>query len=146
MIDLSKYKIIKYAYPFSSDELGVMIWDKMNDQESKGAIQLTLKGVNDTGGTDTDSWDCFFLDDKLKNKIDEVLVKYNVPFEVEDETHLLLENIDLLPITLIEKLDKYLVENLSIDDVLDRISEVGLPNITTFERYFLDKHKDDEQD
>jgi hypothetical protein len=29
---------------------------------------------------------------------------------------------------------------------LDRISEVGLPNITTFERYFLDKHKDDEQD
>ena len=86
------------------------------------------------------------MDDKLKNKIDEVLVKYDVPFEVEDETHLLLENIDLLPITLIEKLDKYLVENLSIDDVLDRISEVGLPNITTFERYFLDKHKDDEQD
>jgi hypothetical protein len=145
MIDLSKYKIIKYVYPFSSDDLGIMLWDKMGEQDSKWAIQLTLKGVNDTGGTDTDSWDCFFLDDRLKSKIDEVLVKYDIPFEVEDLTHLLLDNIGLLSKTLIKKLDNYLVENLSVDDVLDRISEVGLPNITTFERYFLDKHKDDEQ-
>jgi hypothetical protein len=42
------------------------------------------------------------------------------------------------------KLEKYLSENITVDDVLDRISEVGLPNITVFEKYYLDRHKDDE--
>jgi len=42
------------------------------------------------------------------------------------------------------KFDSYLTEILTVDNVLDRISEVGLPNITPFEKYYIDKHKDDE--
>jgi hypothetical protein len=42
------------------------------------------------------------------------------------------------------KLEKYLSENITVDDVLDRIGEVGLSNITVFEKYYIDRHKDDE--
>ena len=48
MIDLSEYKILRFKYPFSNEELGVMIWDKMNDQEKKWGIKLTLDGINDS--------------------------------------------------------------------------------------------------
>jgi hypothetical protein len=65
---------------------------------------------------------------------------------MEDRSDRLLNDIEYFSEEFLEKLDSYLDENLTVDDVLDRISEVGLPNITVFEKYFLDKHKDDEQD
>ena len=37
----------------------------------------------------------------------------------------------------LEKLNSYLGENLTIDDILDRILEVGYENITIFEKYYL---------
>ncbi len=40
-------------------------------------------------------------------------------------------------IPFLEKLDSYLSENLTIDDILDRILEVGYENITVFEKYYL---------
>lgn len=143
MIDLKNYKILKFTYPFSTSELGDRIWDKMDANESKWAVKLTLDGINDTGDLEDGSYDIFFLEDKLQSKIENILNKYDIPFVTTDETHLLLDNSHLLDEGLIEKLIVYLDENLTIDDVLDRISEVGLQNITPFEKYYLDRHKDD---
>jgi len=146
MKDFAKFKIIRFEYPFPTEELTVRIWDKMDETETKWAIQLTMKGINDTGDSPMGSWDIFFLDDKLQEKIEEVLKKYDVPYKMEDRSDRLLNDIEYFSEEFLEKLDSYLDENLTVDDVLDRISEVGLPNITVFEKYFLDKHKDDEQD
>ncbi len=38
------------------------------------------------------------------------------------------------------KLLKFLNKNLTIDDVLDRILEVGVENITIFEKFYLDQN------
>jgi hypothetical protein len=146
MKDFTKFKIIRFEYPFPTEELTVRIWDKMDETETKWAVQLTMKGINDTGDSPMGSWDIFFLDDKLQEKIEEVLKKYDVPYKMEDRSDRLLNDIEYFSEEFLEKLDSYLDENLTVDDVLDRISEVGLPNITVFEKYFLDKHKDDEQD
>ena len=70
MKNLHEFKILKYEYPFTSEKLGEMIWDKMTPEESKWAVQLTLKGVSDTGDDGETSWDIFFLDDKLRIKIE----------------------------------------------------------------------------
>ena len=145
MKDLTNFSITRFEYPFPTEELTVRIWDKMNETETKWAIQLTLKGIADTGDSPMGSWDIFFLDDKLQEKIEEILKKYDVPFKIEDRSDRLLNDLEYFSEEFLEKLDSYLDENLTIDDVLDRISEVGLPNITVFEKYFLDKHKDDEQ-
>ena len=144
MKDFTKFKIIKFEYPFPTEELTVRIWDKMNETETKWAVQLTMKGINDTGDSPIGSWDIFFLDDKLQEKIEEVLKKYDVPYKTDDQSMILLESPKNFTEEFMIKLDEYLSDNLTVDDVLDRISEVGLSNITPFEKYFIDRHKDDE--
>ena len=138
MRNFKDFKIIKYIYPFPTEKLGEMVWDKMTLNESKWAVQLTLKGVNDTGDEGETSWDIFFLDNKLQDKIDEVLNKYKVPYVIEELSDLLLKNPDLFSDEFIKKLNSYLEQNLTVDDVLDNIIEVGIDNISIFERYFLD--------
>jgi hypothetical protein len=144
MIDLTNYKILKYVYPYSTDQLGEKIWDKMNDTDRRWAVKLTLESVSDTGELVEGSYDTFFTDDKLKVKIDEILEKYEVPYVIVDQTELLVLEPQVLSEEFMFKLEKYLSENITVDDVLDRIGEVGLPNITPFEKYYIDRHKDDE--
>ena len=129
-------------YPFTSEMLGEKIWDKMTEEESKWALMLTLKGITDTGDDGETSWDLFFLDDKLGKKIEDVLIKYEVPFEVTDQSSLLLKNSDLFSEEFLEKLDSYLNQHLTVDDVLDNIIEVGINNISIFEKYFLENNKE----
>ena len=106
----------------------------MNETETKWAIQLTMKGINDTGDSVMGSWDIFFMDDKLQEKIEEVLKKYDVPYKMEDHSNSLIDDLEFFSKEFLEKLDSYLGENLTIDDVLDRILEVGYENITVFEK------------
>lgn len=140
MIDLTKYKILRYTYPFKSEELEERIWDKMTEDERRWAIKLTLDGINDSGDLEDGSYDTFFFEDKLKQRVDGILNKYEVPFEITDQTHLLLEDVTLLSEELMDKLVKFLNEELSVDDVLDNILEVGVENISVFERYYLDNN------
>ena len=137
MKDLTNFRIVKFDYPFPTEELTVRIWDKMNETETKWAIQLTMKGINDTGDSVMGSWDIFFMDDKLQEKIEEVLKKYDVPYKMEDHSNSLIDDLEFFSKEFLEKLDSYLGENLTIDDVLDRILEVGYENITVFEKYYL---------
>lgn len=145
MIDLTKYKILRYTYPFKTEELGEKIWDKMTEDERRWAIKLTLDGINDSGDLEDGSYDTFFFEDKLKDRVDKVLTKYKIPYEITDQTHLLLENRTVLSEELIEKLDKFLNEELSVDDVLDNILEVGMENISIFEKYYLDNNNEVEK-
>ena len=137
MKDLLNFRIIKFDYPFPTEELAVRIWDKMNETETKWAIKLTMEGINDTGDSVIGSWDIFFLDDKLQEKIEKILKKYDVPHKMVDHTNLLIDDIEYFSKEFLEKLDSYLSENLTIDDILDRILEVGYENITIFEKYYL---------
>ena len=137
MKDLLNFRIIKFDYPFPTEELAIRIWDKMNETETKWAIKLTMEGINDTGDSAIGSWDIFFLDDKLQEKIENILKKYDVPHKMVDHTNLLIDDIEYFSKEFLEKLDSYLGENLTIDDILDRILEVGYENITIFEKYYL---------
>lgn len=140
MKNLHEFKIVKYVYPFTSEMLSEKIWDKMTEEESKWALMLTLKGITDTGDDGETSWDLFFLDYKLGKKIEDVLIKYEIPFEVTDQSSLLLKNPDLFSEEFIQKLDSYLNQHLTVDDVLDNIIEVGINNISIFEKYFLENN------
>ena len=83
------------------------------------------------------SWDMFFLDDKLQEKIEILLKKYDVPYKIVDHSETLISDLEYFSKEFLEKLDSYLGENLTIDDILDRILEVGYENITVFEKYYL---------
>lgn len=140
MIDLTNYKIILYHYPYTTKELEKIIWDKMDTVDSRFAVKLTLDGVNDSGEYDDTSWDIFFLEPKLQEKIDLMLDKYDVQYVTTDYTELLGQTREEFTEEFMFKLLKFLNENVTVDDVLDRIIEVGVENITIFEKFFLDQN------
>jgi len=140
MIDLTNYKIILYHYPYTTKELEILIWDKMDTVDSRFAVKLTLDGVNDSGEYDDTSWDIFFLEPKLEEKIDLMLDKYEVQYVKTDYTELLGQKREEFTEEFMFKLLDFLNKNITIDDVLDRILEVGVENITIFEKFYLDQN------
>jgi hypothetical protein len=140
MIDLTNYKIILYHYPYTTKELEKMIWDKMDTVDSRFAVKLTIGGVNDSGEYDDTSWDLFFLEPKLEEKIDLMLDKYETQYVKTDYTELLGQKREEFTEEFMFKLLDFLNKNITIDDVLDRILEVGVENITIFEKFYLDQN------
>ena len=140
MIDLTNYKIILYHYPYTTKELEILIWDKMDTVDSRFAVKLTIGGVNDSGEYDDTSWDLFFLEPKLEEKIDLMLDKYETQYVKTDYTELLGQKREEFTEEFMFKLLEFLNKNLTIDDVLDRILEVGVENITIFEKFYLDQN------
>lgn len=138
MKDFKSLKIIKYKYPFSVEKLGEILWDKMTLEESKWAIQLTLKGISDTGGDDKSSWDTIVVDKKMTDMIEKILEKYEISYVSEDATNNLIENIDYFTPIFLNKLNEYLLKSLTVDGVLDDIIDKGVDNLSVFEKYFLD--------
>ena len=140
MIDLTNYKIILYHYPYTTKELEKIIWDKMDMVDSRFAVKLTIGGVNDSGEYDDTSWDIFFLEPKLEEKIDLMLDKYETQYVKTDYTALFGQKKEEFTEKFMFKLLEFLNKNLTIDDVLDRILEVGVENITIFEKFYLDQN------
>jgi hypothetical protein len=144
MLELNNYRIIKYLYSLSNDELTIQLWDKMNFEETRWAVKLTLEGVNDSSSDDEyPAWDAFLVEPKLKEKISTILLKYNIEYVIEDLTDELLKDNPNLTEELTDKIEHFLEKNLTIDDVLDNIIEVGMENISIFEKYYLKKHKNE---
>ena len=144
MINLKDYKIIKYNYVLSNEELTIQLWDKMNFEETRWAVKLTLEGVNDSSsGNQYPAWDMFFLESKLEEKISNVLFKYNIEYVIEDLTEELLKDDTVLTEELLDKIEYFLEKNLTVDEVLDNIIDVGIENISIFEKYYLKKHKNE---
>jgi len=140
MIDLTNYKILLYHYPYTTKELEELIWQKMDEVDGKFAVRLTLDGINDSGEYNHSSWDLFFLEPKLKEKIDLMLEKYKIDYMITDYTNFLGQQREEFTEDFMFKLLKFLNKNLTVDDVLDRILEVGVENITIFEKFYLDQN------
>ena len=144
MVNLKEFKIIRYNYILSNEELTIQLWDKMNFEETRWAVKLTLEGVNDSSsGNQYPAWDMFFLESKLEEKISNVLFKYNIEYVIEDLTEELLKDDTVLTEELLDKIEYFLEKNLTIDEVLDNIIDVGMENISIFEKYYLKKHKNE---
>jgi hypothetical protein len=144
MVNLKEFKIIRYNYVLSNEELTLQLWDKMNFDETRWAVKLTLDGVNDSSsGDDNPAWDAFLVEPKLEEKISNILLKYNIEYVIEDLTDELLNDNSTITEELLDKIESFLEKNLTIDDVLDDIIDVGMENISIFEKYYLKKHKNE---
>jgi hypothetical protein len=141
MIDLTNYKILKYQYEFSTEELESKVWDNMTEEEVKWAVRITLEGINDTAGiTESRAWDLFFLNEELETQIETILKKYDVSYVKENLTENLLTNPnEVFTDYFMERLNEFLTDNLDVDSILDRILDVGVDKLTSFEKYFLNK-------
>lgn len=138
MKGLVNYKIIKYEYNISNEELTLSLWDKMNFNETKWAVKLTIEGVCDSSEDgEKNSWDIVFLEPKLENTIETILDKYGIVYRKIDMTDQLMLDVNSFSVNFLGKLEDYLNENLTVDKVLDGILDDGIENLSIFEKYYL---------
>jgi hypothetical protein len=140
MVNLSKFRILKYTYNVSNKDLDVFLWDKMSPSELKWATKLTMDGVNDTGEDDGKSWDIILVEPKMVTMVDEVLNKYELKFYVEDLTQNLKYGVKFFSDEFMRKLDSFLDNELDVDGILDRMLDEGVDSLTSLEKYYLDKN------
>jgi hypothetical protein len=140
MVNLSKFRILKYTYNVSNKDLDVFLWDKMSPSELKWATKLTMDGVNDTGEDDGKSWDIILVEPKMVTMVDEVLNKYELKFDVEDLTQNLKYGVKFFSDEFMRKLDSFLDNELDVDGILDRMLDEGVDSLTSLEKYYLDKN------
>jgi aromatic ring-opening dioxygenase LigB subunit len=70
-------------------------------------------------------------DDILKSKYD---LEYDLTLLINEENEIKFD-------FFIHDLNNWILENLDIDNVLDRISEVGIDNLSKIEKEFLENYK-----
>jgi len=139
MKDYNDYRILKYQYKIISENMEEYLWKKMNEKETKWAVQLTLEGVNESSESKTEAvWDIFFIDSQTQNKIEKILNKYKIEYEITDLTESFLSNFNNLPKKFMERLNEELQENLSTDEILDKIIDHGVKSLNVFENYYLE--------
>ena len=139
MKDYNDYKILKYQYKIISENMEEYLWKKMNEKETKWAVKLTLEGVNESSESKTEAvWDIFFIDSQTQTKIEKILNKYKIEYEITDLTESFLSNFNNLPKKFMERLNEELQENLSTDEILDKIIDHGVKSLNVFENYYLE--------
>jgi|694.fasta_scaffold149714_2 hypothetical protein len=139
MKDYNDYRILKYQYKIISENMEEYLWKKMNEKETKWAVQLTLEGVNESSESKTEAvWDIFFIDSQNQIKIEKILNKYKIEYEITDLTESFLSNFNNLPKKFMERLNEELQENLSTDEILDKIIDHGVKSLNVFENYYLE--------
>lgn len=139
MKDYNDYKILKYQYKIISENMEEYLWKKMNEKETKWAVQLTLEGVNESSESKTEAvWDIFFIDSQTQTKIEKILNKYKIEYEITDLTESFLSNFKNFPKKFMERLNEELQENLSTDEILDKIIDHGVKSLNVFENYYLE--------
>ena len=89
--------------------------------------------------------------DKYSNILDQNLIAHSIRDISEDLLNGMDLNALLLPFvgalnldryrSFKAKLEKWTMSNLDIDRILDRINEVGMPNISKLEKKFLDEYQ-----
>jgi hypothetical protein len=83
------------------------------------------------------------LDDNLiKNKYLDISndILYS-KYDLESELKEIIEEGNLMFEFFIDDLNKWILDNLNIDNILDRISEVGIDNLKDIEKKFLENYK-----
>jgi hypothetical protein len=141
MKDYKDYRVLKYQYKIISENMEKYLWSRMNEEETKWAVRLTLEGVNESSESKTEPvWDIFFIDSNTQAKIEKILKKYKIEYEVIDFTDAFLKSFKSLPEKFMVKLNEELQENLSTDEILDKIIGHGIKSVNVFENYYLENN------
>jgi hypothetical protein len=120
-------------------ELSETLFELMTREEQLWAHKMMLNVPNDSSSyVDEDVWDIFLGDDNLIDMVVFLMEKYNINYDMVDISENYYGRDLLLDNDFITSIDNFLISNLTMDMVLDRINEVGISNINVFERTFLE--------
>jgi hypothetical protein len=146
--------IYRFTFSDNIDELNNR-YDMLSDYEQERISELDAISYFDYVEDEKYFFYVITSPNEIKNYI-QILENNLIQFDVTDLTKDILSNKIDLSKELVTKVDKdntikwdffiedvkeWMLENLDIDLVLDRISEVGIKNITDIEKLFLQNYK-----
>ena len=131
-MDTKSLKLIKIQYALGIEALDKLLYQKMTEQEKKWTRELSEKVPNESIIDDYDVvHDILLVDEENKNKVEKMLNRLELIFDIYDISDVYFKYPELIGKKLFEDI------NIFLDDVLDRINEVGLDNINEFEKRYL---------
>ena len=138
-LDTSKLRLIRFDFNMGQTELSETLFELMTREEQLWAHKMMLNVNNDSSSyVVEDVWDMFLGDDNLIDMVVFLMEKYNIDYNMVDISENYYGRDLLLDNDFITSIDDFLISNLTMDMVLDRINEVGISNINVFERTFLE--------
>ena len=137
-MDTKSLKLIKIQYALGIEALDKLLYQKMTEQEKKWTRELSEKVPNESIIDDYDVvHDILLVDEENKNKVEKMLNRLELIFDIYDISDVYFKYPELIGKKLFEDIDSFVKSNIFLDDVLDRINEVGLDNINEFEKRYL---------
>jgi hypothetical protein len=137
-MDTKSLKLIKIQYELTIEELDKILSQRMSDNEKKWTQQLSQDLPNESVIDEYDVvHDILLADDYVKVKVETMLTGLGLVFKSYDISDIYLNHPNLLSNKLVQDIDNYVKNFIILDDVLDRINEIGFENLNSFERKFL---------
>ena len=137
-MDITQYKLIKIKYNHTPKEVdNIFLNISQNDANLLEKLEDNCLSYSTHKRNNIVDW--FWLPIMSLETLLEVLEKYNVRYDIIDhtDTYFLTPN----KITVLKnELDEWMEKNVTIDNILDRITQVGYDRISVFEKLFLEKN------
>ena len=127
-------RLIRFDYLVTQEELNENFLYKLNEEELNWALKIETE-IPNISKSEGDVFDIFLVDDINLNLIKKLLDKYDIEYVISDVSSDVPNNISE---SFRNEIDEFMLDNLSLDTILDRISEVGIDNINTIEKYYLE--------
>jgi hypothetical protein len=138
-MDTKTLKLVKIQYELGIEALDKLLYQKMTEDEKKWTSDLSNRVPNESIIDDYDVvHDILLVDEETKLRVEKMLNRLKLTFQVFDITNVYKEYPELIGKKLSEDIDSFVKSNIFLDDVLDRINEVGLDNINEFEKRYLE--------
>jgi hypothetical protein len=137
-MDIKSLKLLKIQYELTITELDKILFQRMSDDEKKWTQQLSRDVPNESVIDEYDVvHDILLADDYIKVRVETMLTGLGLVFKTYDISDIYLNHPNLLSDKLVQDIDNYVKNSIILDDVLDRINEIGFENLNSFERKFL---------
>ena len=132
---LSELKLLKFQYNITPDLFDQIIFTKMTEEQRKWATMISEEIPSASSSiTEEVAWDLFLTDSNLCLEIEILLNKLEIEYVIFDESDILFDNLKNFEPLMVSRIYSYLEEKYTIDDVLDRVNDVGINNLNAFEK------------
>lgn len=137
-MDIKSLKLLKIQYELTIDELDKLLFQRMSEEEKKWTHGISQNIPNESIIDEYEVvHDILLADDYVKVRIETMLSGLGLVFKTYDISDIYLNHSNLLSDKLVQDIDNYVKNSIILDDVLDRINEIGFENLNSFERKFL---------
>jgi len=147
MIDFENYtlnpnelKLIRFDFNFKTSDAYDVIYESINKDEKNNISNITYKFPNTSSMVDDELyWDIILVDTEVLFYLENILVKYGVVYTITEICDLYYKKSKKIKNEFILKIDEYIENLFDVDNILDRINEIGIDKINKFELSYLEK-------